>query len=326
MGVAFSKGVAYSMGCRPAKRKELASDAAKWITVHPGGKGPKSNGKGNKGGTPVLIDSESGRIIGGMGGKFTGRKIGEVRKSFVGPLTPASGSSPKKTESAKKPSSGPISANMSAVSKWAGDGTLAPYQYLRQKKNELGLEKEQRREITAKMRDMKREAQEASGEDQPFIFEQRLADNVRDKLGMESSIARTIVGEPTLFYSFLGDVYGKGNEAAGLKELSKKVEPPKPARPNGVSQEHLDTLFKNGRDWRPADSTKHRMYFNVDDVLAAKGYRVERKDNGKLVDIYDPDGDRMSHNKAFQLINSNGDVYYDFEDKKYKQGNTEYKF
>ena len=58
----------------------FAKDADKWITVHPNG----SQGKGR----PALIDGETGRVKGGMGGKFNGQKISEVRKSFRGPKTP----------------------------------------------------------------------------------------------------------------------------------------------------------------------------------------------------------------------------------------------
>jgi hypothetical protein len=70
-------------------RGNVAEDDSKWITVHPGGKGPKVDGSGDKGGTPVLIDNDTGRILGGMGGKFTGQKINEIKKSFVGPKTPS---------------------------------------------------------------------------------------------------------------------------------------------------------------------------------------------------------------------------------------------
>lgn len=51
-----------------------AMDADKWITVHPNG----SKGKG----TPALIDGETGEVKAGMGGKFNGQKIGEVRRGF----------------------------------------------------------------------------------------------------------------------------------------------------------------------------------------------------------------------------------------------------
>ena len=61
--------------------KFLTEDASKWITVKP-------NGKGHKG-RPALIDDATGRVLGGMGGKFNGQKINEVRKSFVGPKTPS---------------------------------------------------------------------------------------------------------------------------------------------------------------------------------------------------------------------------------------------
>lgn len=73
IATAFVMGSVFAMAMRSNGHSvDLANDADKWITVHPGGKGPRANGKGNKGGTPVLIDGETGRVKGGMGGKFTG--------------------------------------------------------------------------------------------------------------------------------------------------------------------------------------------------------------------------------------------------------------
>lgn len=62
------------------KARRLLAQDNKWITVKPNG----SEGKG----THVEIDG-SGRITKGMGGKFNGTKISEVRKSFVGAKTPS---------------------------------------------------------------------------------------------------------------------------------------------------------------------------------------------------------------------------------------------
>ena len=78
LGAAFRAGLFFSRCCA------IAQDAAQWITVHPGGKGMKANGKGMKKGTPVLIDDQTGQVLGGMGGKFTGQHISEARKDFVG--------------------------------------------------------------------------------------------------------------------------------------------------------------------------------------------------------------------------------------------------
>lgn len=58
----------------------MGMDAAKWITVHPGGKGQKSDGTGERKGQPVLIDDETGEILGGMGGKHTGKTMKQVKK------------------------------------------------------------------------------------------------------------------------------------------------------------------------------------------------------------------------------------------------------
>lgn len=58
----------------------IAQDADKWITVKP-------NGAEHKG-AHVKIDGETGEVKAGMGGKFTGQRISEVRKDFTGPKTP----------------------------------------------------------------------------------------------------------------------------------------------------------------------------------------------------------------------------------------------
>ena len=63
-----------------SKARRLLAMDSRWITVKP-------NGAENKG-SPVKID-ESGRIEAGMGGKFNGEKINEVRESFVGAKTPS---------------------------------------------------------------------------------------------------------------------------------------------------------------------------------------------------------------------------------------------
>lgn len=65
LGAAFRCGVAYARGRR------LAQDASQWITVKP-------NGQEHKG-RPVLIDSESGEILGGAGGKLNGQKVGDLK-------------------------------------------------------------------------------------------------------------------------------------------------------------------------------------------------------------------------------------------------------
>lgn len=68
IGLAFKLGMIYAKG--KAHARHLANDDAKWITVHP-------NGKENKG-RPALLDSETGEVLGGMGGKFNGKHISAV--------------------------------------------------------------------------------------------------------------------------------------------------------------------------------------------------------------------------------------------------------
>ena len=68
IGLAFKLGIIYARG--KAHARQLANDDAKWITVHP-------NGKENKG-RAALLDSETGEVLGGMGGKFNGKHISAV--------------------------------------------------------------------------------------------------------------------------------------------------------------------------------------------------------------------------------------------------------
>ena len=82
LGNAFRLGVIYATGIT------AAMDEAKWITVHPNGTGANAKGDPIKG-RPVLIDSDTGEILGGMGGKGKGKKLSEMKSK---PAAKASGS------------------------------------------------------------------------------------------------------------------------------------------------------------------------------------------------------------------------------------------
>ena len=81
------------------KARRLLAQDNKWITVKPNG----SEGKG----AHVELD-ESGRVTKGMGGKFNGTKISEVRKSFVGAKTPSQEQLNKSNQKTKKKPSAKI--------------------------------------------------------------------------------------------------------------------------------------------------------------------------------------------------------------------------
>lgn len=88
---AFKLGYAFAMGMKYAKANPGFASDDKWITVKP-------NGPDHKG-SPVKID-DNGRVQAGMGGKFTGQKISETRRSFTGPKSPKL-LQPKKADSKK---------------------------------------------------------------------------------------------------------------------------------------------------------------------------------------------------------------------------------
>lgn len=65
-------------------------DSVGWITVHPNGEGTK--------GIPVKIDKDTGTVLAGMGGKFNGKHIGNLRGDSNG--NGSGSSSEQKKESA----------------------------------------------------------------------------------------------------------------------------------------------------------------------------------------------------------------------------------
>lgn len=83
------------------KIRGMAFDADKWITVKPNG--------ADKKGRPVKI-GENGEVKAGMGGKFNGQKISEIRKDFTGAKTPD-----KKTLEANKKSQSTPKRDLSSL-------------------------------------------------------------------------------------------------------------------------------------------------------------------------------------------------------------------
>ena len=88
LGNAFRLGVIYAAGAT------AAMDEAKWITVHPNGTGANAKGDPIKG-RPLLIDGETGTILGGAGGKFRGKKLTDFKTSRKKMAFKSSGSASK---------------------------------------------------------------------------------------------------------------------------------------------------------------------------------------------------------------------------------------
>ena len=88
LGRAFALGYVYGHGVL------MAQDEAKWITVHPNGTGANANGDPIKG-RPLLIDDETGTILGGMGGKGKGKKLTDFKTSRKKMTFKSSGSASK---------------------------------------------------------------------------------------------------------------------------------------------------------------------------------------------------------------------------------------
>lgn len=88
LGRVFALGYVYGHGVL------MAQDEAKWITVHPNGTGANANGDPIKG-RPLLIDDETGTILGGMGGKGKGKKLTDFKTSKKKMTFKSSGSASK---------------------------------------------------------------------------------------------------------------------------------------------------------------------------------------------------------------------------------------
>lgn len=88
LGRAFALGFVYGHGVL------MAQDEARWITVHPNGTGANANGDPIKG-RPLLIDDETGSILGGMGGKGKGKKLTDFKTSRKKMTFKSSGSASK---------------------------------------------------------------------------------------------------------------------------------------------------------------------------------------------------------------------------------------
>lgn len=59
----------------------FATDEAKWITIHPNGKGYNNSGEKIKG-TPLLIDDKTKTVVAGAGGKFNGQPLSAMSEGY----------------------------------------------------------------------------------------------------------------------------------------------------------------------------------------------------------------------------------------------------
>ena len=78
----FADGIVDARRMLADSADAIAEDDPEWITVHPNGKGYNSNGDKIKG-QPMLVESSTGEVLGGMGGKFNGKHISEATKNPI---------------------------------------------------------------------------------------------------------------------------------------------------------------------------------------------------------------------------------------------------
>lgn len=71
----------------------------------------------------------------------------------------------------------------------------------------------------------------------------------------------------------------------------------------------LEAVLEGAKYWEGGEHK--RSYINIDNLLKAAGWKIERYGTGSIKSAYDPDGDKVSNNKTWKLCMSLHSLYYD---------------
>lgn len=324
LGFAFSSGFRYGSKLKVAQ-DSLSEDAPKWITVHPGGKGPKANGKGMKGGSPVLIESETGEILGGMGGKFTGKTMGQMkqhRENFVGPrrTVAQANATAKKAQNSAAPSSNQAQQT-AKINDWLSknrelsSSELSTVEGITKHMQLQSSVRERRRAIPKE--DKEKISQAIGGKENNLKLIECLK-----QMGVSQ-----LVQNPQIF---IHEVFGAEHAAEGVqailnagREAKQKNESAQVAaravnvNRTKLSTEKLQSLVDGGKHWEKGGNS--RTYLDGNDLADALGFKVTRE-NGKVTGAIDPNGNEMSRSKAKMLLERLSQSYFDHKTGKIMSG------
>lgn len=237
----------------------------RWITVKP-------NGPDNKG-APVQIDDQ-GRVLKGMGGKFNGEKISEVRKDFSGPHTPKEGQKDqpsaaglsdahrsqidamvKRADGSEKSilggyeiSSRGFPQELEKMGITSEEGKAAARKYLIEAKDRHTMEMEKARQLVKKSQP----AAPAKPERQP-----KADSNPLPQWGRVSE------DDPSVYGSWL-----LGHEGRPWSEVRNLRPAPKPAKGDGITPE---MIHAEGRKRDLVQAIKTQMQSQVESVKSGVG-------------------------------------------------------
>ena len=284
LGRAFSLGYAYGHGA------SMAMDEAKWITVHPNGTGANANGDPIKG-RPLLIDDETGTILGGMGGKGKGKKLTDFKTSRKKMTFKSSGSASKP---AKPQVSAPAPASASGES---GSETKETNGLkIKQPENsEISLPKPA---VPANWREMSYGEQFAAKMDmqKQFLTPDLDYSKLSEKdLNTYERVAKEAANERDRYFD--GKTV-KTNADLAQKRLDQ-IQDYKTYRGSALkSQEAAADVRQYGKLWESSDGRVKRLYLKPYNL----GLKTEKYKTGNIKNAT-VNGEPISNSKASGLLN-----------------------
>ena len=306
IGRAFALGYVYGHGVL------MAQDEARWITVHPNGTGANANGDPIKG-RPLLIDDETGSILGGMGGKGKGKKLTDFKTSRKKMTFKSSGSVSKPAKphhnnpslagpapsagipsaSAAQPQvSAPASASGASGSETKGTNGLKIKQ---PEKSEISLPKPA---VPANWREMSYGEQFATKMDmqKQFLTPDLDYSKLSEKdLNTYERVAKEAANER--------DRYFDGKTVTTNADLAQKrldqIQDYKTYRGSALkSQEAAADVRQYGKLWESSDGRVKRLYLKPYNL----GLKTEKYKTGNIKSAT-VNGEPISNSKASGLLN-----------------------
>lgn len=309
-------GLAFWLGMKFARCGAIAQDAAKWITVHPNGKGEK--------GSPVKLDGETGEILGGMGGKFNGKHISALpekgkkeqpgasaiiarKKAIEGGWRPKEFSNPKKTVKPKRRQQAFSKFPTPAVRLDEGmDVVVDPFTY--------AMAGKEKRTPTSSGISIQKETEKA------YLVGFRTSTLHIDRQGNEGTFDETMWIPKSVCQVHNGELVGMKSWFArknGFKTVSQRSEAEESvettSRYDGTP---LGSLIAKGRFWEGGD--KRRTYLSGTGLAKLAGFTFEGRSRAKL-----PDGRTVSGYDVRTVLTMLKSAYYDHKTDTIYMGGTE---
>ena len=285
LGRAFSLGYAYGHGA------SMAMDEAKWITVHPNGTGANANGEQIKG-RPLLIDDETGTILGGMGGKGKGKKLTDFKTSRKKMTFKSAGTPPASAAQPQVSAPAPASASGASGSETKETNGLKIKQ---PEKSEISLPKPA---VPANWREMSYGEQFAAKMDmqKQFLTPDLDYSKLSEKdLNTYERVAKEAANER--------DRYFDGKTVTTNADLAQKrldqIQDYKTYRGSALkSQEAAADVRQYGKLWESSDGRVKRLYLKPYNL----GLKTEKYKTGNIKNAT-VNGEPISNSKASGLLN-----------------------